>query len=172
MKQELEFYEVDPYDLVPTWTEQTRRYWKYAERTAELEFDHDRCKAALEVREDELKEAAAALYLEILARPKSFGLESSTVDAIKACVLVQARYKEALQAIHDAKDKMNEAKNLWNLSKARVYTMDHRKTTLENVTKLRVANMYGEPKLPDERDVNGNRPVKGIGKAGKQPKKV
>ncbi len=149
-----EFFDVDRNDLASDWFGHTKVYWGFAEEAVNLKLELDRAEAALKVREDEVKLVDAELYLAIRADPASFGIEKGTEPEVKACVLVQKKYREAKQAVYDATEKVNRKEHAYGMAKARVYTMDNKKSTLENVTKLRLSNFWSEPQAP--KDANGN----------------
>lgn len=133
---------IDQSRLEFEWQNQAQLYAKWAERHANALLERDRAKENLDV-------IRSRVDRKIRKNPSGFGLDQDdkkrvTEDAIKAVVFEQPEYQEASKELIEA----NHAVNVLAVAKD---AFGHRKSALENMTRLYVYQYYyAEPKIPGE----------------------
>ncbi len=102
---------------------------------AEADADHEHA-----VAEAKLELVKAELTLAIKQTPSEFELDDKVPEYIvKAAVLVQPQYQEAMQAVLKARHRKA-------VMAGRVTALAHKRTSLENVTMLETINYHSEPR--------------------------
>jgi len=127
--------QVDPDNLDREWIGQPRMYFRYAEELATARKIWDMAKVELEL-------VKAELSLSIRSDPEKFGLAKTTESSISATVLLQPVYVKAQREVI-------ELKYLMEVLSSAVTSLDHRKSTLQNMVQLRLANYYSKPVAPE-----------------------
>jgi len=128
------FLDINEHELDKEWIEQPRLYHKYARKLADARLAFDEAKANLDL-------VSADLDNKIRESPEDYDLEKVTEPGIKNCVLLQDEYREAIQALNDARHEVN-------VLEAAVSALDHRKRALEKLVDLFAMDYFAEPKTP------------------------
>jgi predicted nucleic acid-binding Zn-ribbon protein len=129
-------YEIDKHRLDHEWVRQPKMYHEAADRLASADDDVDRLKARFELIE-------AKVSLEIRESPSAFGLKKATDDAVEMATKLDDRYQKALGELNQAKAR---ARHL----KAEVSYLDQRKTSIEYLSRLRLADYFADPRINGE----------------------
>lgn len=135
-------YEIDRHRLHMEWERQPKLFHEAAEKLAEADSEVDRLKGVLELTE-------ARIELEIRKEPTAFGIKGRVTDkAIEKLIVLDDDYQEALENYH-------KARRLARHLKAEVDYLGHRKTAIEYLSKLRLADYFADPRISgDERAVD------------------
>lgn len=132
-----DFHDIDKNRLDEEWVAQPRLYRQHAEMAAEAARDLAFAKTQLSLAEAEARQV-------IKQAPEEYGLEGkTTVDDLKAAVATHKRVRRAQQ---DVIDKEYRA----DVVKAALRTIEHRKSALQDLVQLRLADYYAEPRLRGE----------------------
>lgn len=126
------FLAIDEYNLEKEWVNQPALYQKYAEKLAKARLRLDEATAALEVITAETDKA-------VRMAPESYGIDKVTEGSVKATVLMQEDYQEAVKEV-------NQCKYQVGIMQAAVTALDHRKKALESLVQLHLSSYYAEPK--------------------------
>ena len=127
-----DLFVLDPNRLDMEWGLQARFYRREAEKLADLRKKLEEAKADRDV-------ALAEMGQKVRSNPAVYGLEKATVDAVKEVVAIKTRKDE---------QKVIEAQHAYDVQRALVDAIDHRKAALENLVKLRLAAYYADPQMP------------------------
>ncbi len=130
---DLDLYDIDPDKLDIACIDQPKLYHKNSLAFAQARADHERAKSDLELVEAELDK-------EIRLEPERFGLEKLTETIVEKAIIRHRRYRAA-------KEKYLESKHTMDVFQAFVFTLDHKKKSLEMLLQLRMNNYYSEPRL-------------------------
>jgi len=129
--------EIDEHNLDREWTRQPKLYFRWAEQAADARLAMDEAKAAVEV-------ARAVVDSEIRADPERYGIEGKVTEkAVEASVSRSAACVGAVR-------KFGRAKHRYEIMTALVSALEQRKSALENLVRLHLANYYSEPLAPKE----------------------
>lgn len=131
---EFDHFDLDPNRLDEEWVSQPRLFWEAARKLADARADYERAKAAREVEKAELDRA-------IRRDPEDFGMNKITEGAIEQVILLQKTYKRA-------NEEVIKAKHTVDIFEADVRTLEHRKSALEALVKLRLEEYYSDPRPP------------------------
>lgn len=126
------------------WTDHPKHFHDAATALADAKKDVAEAEAALDLIEAELANA-------VRLSPSSFGLDKLTVDIVKDRVRVAP---ERVRAVHD----LNVKQHAVDLLKALVDALSHRKTALENIVSLRLADYFSAPREPKHSGVDMDQP--------------
>jgi hypothetical protein len=126
---------VDMNRLDEEWAKQATLYHKWARRYANARLAYD-------TAEDRLEVAKAEADRDIRAMPSNFGLTKITEERVKNTVVIHPDYQRAAEALRKARHTMNAVK-------AKVDSLDHKKYTLQDLVKLRLADYFAEPQPPE-----------------------
>jgi hypothetical protein len=126
------------------WVDQPKQYHEAAVALADAKKDVAEAEAQLDLIEAELANA-------VRLTPSAFGLEKLTVDIVKDRVRVAP---ERVKALHDLNVKQHRA----DMAKALVDALSHRKTALENLVSLRLADYFSAPREPKHSGAGMNQP--------------
>jgi len=129
------FLDIDLLKLEEEWQGQPSLYKEHADNLADAERE-------LGMAEDNLEWIKADLLQKISADPSEYGLAKTTVDMLNAAVIHQKVYREA-------REKVLNLKHDVAVLKATVRALDHRKTSLENETKLFIGGYWSVPWVSD-----------------------
>ena len=129
-------FEIDIHRLHVEWQKQVARYHEYAEKLAEADTEVDRTKGFLELTE-------ARMELEIRENPSAFGLKKVTEASVEKSVVCSPEYQNAWT-------KHNKARGDARYLRGIINTLDQRKTAIEYITKLRLADYFAEPRVPSD----------------------
>ena len=128
-----QYFDLDKNALDEEWVQQVKLYHAAAERLADARRDWEHAQA-------EAKIAAAEVGKEARDFPLKYGLEKVTEPGIKEAITLSKKSRDAeLAAI--------EAQHAYDVCKAEVETLDHRKHALQNLVQLRLADYFAEPRV-------------------------
>lgn len=117
------------------WVRQPRLRFRLGAELADARRELLQGKADLEVMEAELEMA-------IRNSPETYGLAKVTEAAIKATVLLQPVWQKAKRAVIERQHEVD-------VLDAAVSACDQKKSALERLVQLRLAEYYGEPRAPE-----------------------
>lgn len=115
----------------------------------QVDFMEDHCtilanaKKEVGEAEAELELVDAELAMAIRRKPKKFGLERVTDQAIKQAILLQKEHIDAEQAVI-------KAKHLRDLAQGAVNTLDNRREMISDLVKLHGQGYFAAPSVPQE----------------------
>lgn len=124
-------HEIDKDLLDREWVNQPVLFAEYAEKLANASKD-------LEFAKSELELVTAKLDKDIRLFPGNYGIEKLTETVITNTVILQKPYQTANTALIEARHSVN-------LLKAMVEGLEQRKSALENLVKLRLADYFSTP---------------------------
>ena len=124
--------EIDINNLDREWVGQPRLRSHYADLLADA-------KREVELASAKLEEVKAEIARDIRTNPGDYDVEKITENTVKELIPLQAEYKEALQEWIEAKHKAD-------ILTGRSMAVNDRKTSLENLVELRLADYFGEPR--------------------------
>lgn len=133
-EQDLGFLEIDENDLQKAWVDQVRLRYEYGAKLSAARKVHDERKGVLAIK-------TAEISLDIRTHPENYTLPKITEDVVKAAVLVQDEYKQALQDLIDARYDLEMLENA-------VDALEHKKKALENIVSLTLSELRSEPRSP------------------------
>ena len=143
-----DFLNIDELNLDKECINQPTRYFEFANKLANARNALDEARGDYDVTEAEISKR-------IRDNPAKFGLEAKTTEtAIKAAVAVQPTLKVALQAV-------NEAKHRVDILQAAVTALDQRKRMLVLLVDMRGQDLYSGVKVSND----GKRAVEQEAKA-------
>lgn len=145
-------FAIDPDRLDEEWIAQPDFFHGYAVRAADARREFEEVKQEVEVIKAELDK-------DIRERPNKFDVEKITEAVVSATVLLQPKYKAAV-------DKMNAARYQVDIMGAAVTACDHRKKALENLVFLHGQNYFASPRARGEDADKIKEKVKGKARAG------
>lgn len=124
--------DIDENALDEEWVNQPKLYRQYATELAHASDLYERMSSNLKLVE-------AECYLEISKNFEDYGLDKRTESGVKAVIPTHPDYKKALQKEQKEKLKVDLLKGI-------VHSLSHRKTALEKLVDLRLADYFAEPK--------------------------
>lgn len=124
--------DIDQYALDEDWVNQPKLYRKYATELADAKDEYERAR-------DNTKVVEAECYLDVSENFESHGLDKRTETGIKSVIPLHEDYREAI-------DKELKAKHKMEVLNGVVMSLSHRKTALEKLVDLRLADYFAEPK--------------------------
>ena len=127
---------IDPHKLDEELLYQPLLCYEYNELFAEAQHDRDIAKEALDV-------AKAEADKEIRNNPKTFGISKVTETSIANAVTLHSKVKSAMQTLIDSTYQ-------FNMLKAAVAAVEHRKKALEGMITLFVSSYFAGPSEPRE----------------------
>lgn len=130
---------INPNSLDIEWCKQASTFCEYGMEQAQARRTDDQLKEALEV-------VAAKLDQKIRRNPASYGMEKLTEAGVKAAVLLDPEYAEAVRKFQDAQFELE-------VMGVAVRGMDQKKAALENLVRLQGQSYFAGPSTP--RDLNG-----------------
>ena len=165
-RQEPEFFGTDMNRLDRDWCRQGSDYYEFAIKLVDARDNLNRAEVAFDTAKSDLKEIAAEVRLDVVARPQAHGLEKTTESLIDAAVLVSSRHKDAQAAVHKARRRANECIRLVGELEAACKAMDHKKGGLENLTRLHGQSYFAAPRADAEthRQISDRRIDKALNK--------
>ena len=128
--------EIDRNNLEIEWEKQASLYFFYAEQSADAIEEQAKAKDAIDLVE-------AQLDKDIRDDPGAFELDKLTETRIKSTIWLQAEYREAKTILIDCTKTANVLKSI-------LQAFDHKKSALENLSKLFLSNYYAEPVVSDK----------------------
>jgi len=129
--------EIDEHNLEREWTRQPTLYFRWAQQAADARLAMDEAKATVEI-------ARAEVDSEVRADPERFGINGKLTE--KA---VEATISQSTACI-GAVRRFGKAKHRYDIMSALVSALEQRKSALENLVRLHLANYYSEPRTPKE----------------------
>jgi hypothetical protein len=125
---------IDAEALDLEWLEQPQLMLKYCQHAADMRYKLDAAKEALDL-------ARAELDKEIRTNPERFGIGKVTESVVENTILMQPEYREASEAMANAKYESDVAQNA-------VRAIDQRKDALENLVRLFGLQYFAGPRVP------------------------
>lgn len=107
---------------------------KYSRMLADAQQDKDIAKERLELLRSEIS-------LDIRDNPSKYKLDKVTEGSITACILMEEDFQEAQKEVHATTHKVNVLTGIMK-------SLDHRKSTIENLVKLFGQNYFAGPAIP------------------------
>jgi hypothetical protein len=127
---------IDPNALDDEWLRQADLMRKYSVQVADFLQQKERA-------EEELNVCKADLDKDIRSDPDGYNI---TAPKITETVIINTIY---IQAVYrDAAEKVSDVTHEWNVAKAMVTSIDHKKTALECLVKLHGQSYFAGPKVP------------------------
>jgi len=125
---------IDESALDVEWLDQPQLMFKYARHCAELEKLSDEAK-------DKLEFVGAEIEKDIRSNPDKYGLAKITDAVVASTIVLQKRYKDALE-------EYNKAKFDAKVAGGAVRSFDQRKTALEKLVQLNGQQYFAGPTVP------------------------
>lgn len=135
-REDDKFLHIDLGNLDSEWARQARLYNNWGNRLADAHLALDRAKNTLKV-------TGAECGKEIRRYPERFGLKRATEGAVKDEILLHPAYQKAVRI-------MNRKKHAAAILEAAVEALQHKKKSLEDLVRLRLADYFSEPQPPKE----------------------
>lgn len=129
-------FAVDKNNLDEEWTKQAEAAYEYGKAAANAHSEYEHKKNSLEA-------VRAGLDSDIRAAPDDYNLPKVTEGAIANAVILEEDY----QVAHN---QMLEARHKYEVAKAAVNAMEHKKKALEDLVRLYGMSYFGEPQARDE----------------------
>ena len=126
------------------WLEQPALMMKYSRHCAQMEFEYDKAKEALDLTKAELD-------FDIRSSPSHYDINKITESVVFNTIMMSKRFNEA-------NDTMLKAKFEFNIAKNALKAFEQRKEALENMVRLHGQNYFAGPKIP--RDLTWERKQK------------
>ena len=123
-------FKINKSDLDEEWKQQAGLYFKYSEQFARAIKNRDDMKRKFNLKNSELVD-------DISSNPGDYDLSRVTDTVVKNKAIMQPEYQEALKNLDKA--KLDE-----NILEGAVWASQQKKSSLEYLTKLFLANYYAE----------------------------
>ena len=127
---------IDENALDVEFLEQPELMVKYSTMLAEVKQSRD-------LRKENLDFISATIDKEIRADPDVFDLDKLTETIVKNTVIMQGKYKEAMNLLIDSNFEVNVLQGVVN-------AIDARKSSLENLVKLHGQEYFAGPSIPHD----------------------
>ena len=128
-------FDVDKNRLDDEWIDQPRRYFNWAVQLEDARDSLEEAKAEFDVVKSEVD-------LAIRTNPDDYDLPKVTDKSVAAALITQPEYKEAQQAVFDAKYRVG-------VIQAAVTALDHRKRALEKLVDLHGQKYFASPRASE-----------------------
>jgi hypothetical protein len=138
-----DLFKLDKHRLDAEWTGQVQEFAQAADQLAEARDAERRAKAKLELTEAEEK-------LAIRRNPQIYGFEKVTEGTVGELLTVSKKYQAALREHLDAEHAVD-------VYKVKVDALNQRKSALEDLVRLRLADYFSAPQAPPEASEKMNR---------------
>jgi len=125
----------DQFNLDKEWIAQPEYMLYYLDDMAQARLKMDAAK-------ENIDEVKAQLDGDIRRDPKKYGLEKLTETLITNTIILQDKYKDAVNQLADTKEDYYRASNV-------VQALEHRKGALENLVKLYSLGYFAQPTEPE-----------------------
>jgi hypothetical protein len=132
MPDEPDFFAIDQNNLDSEWVNQPKLCRRYSERLADAQRDLEQAETKLEVVDADLDYR--------IRKKAGSGEKKPTEAAIKNQLIRSIEHIEAVAKIQKLRHRVG-------ILRAAVKTVDHRKTALENLVDLRLADYFSEPRV-------------------------
>lgn len=132
MSDEPDFFAINQNELDREWVNQPKLCRRYSERLADAQRDLEQAETKLEVVDADLDYQ--------IRKKMGTGEKKLTEAAIKNRLVRSIEHIQAVERIQKQRHRVN-------ILKAAVKTIDHRKTALENLVDLRLADYFSEPRV-------------------------
>jgi hypothetical protein len=138
---------IDKHRLDEHLVEQSELYISWSDLYAEAIAESERQKEVIANLKDELARTRAVIDLEVRESPEIFGLKKTTDKAIESCILLDKRYIEQQNKMHEAKLEYIEKKEIENKLKGSEEAFRQRRKNIENLVTLMIGGYYSEPRI-------------------------
>lgn len=147
-----DFFEIDINRLDEEWINQPKFYHKYSKMLTNAKEEAERCRARVDIANDDRKAVRAGLSLKIRKKPKKFfgSSDKPTESAITNRIIIHPKYRASQQEVYDANDDVIEANKKVSTCYSAVFTLDHRKAALERLVVLFGQDYFSSPRAKDE----------------------
>lgn len=137
-EDDLDLFNINPHRLDEECVNQPRLRRKYGDLLAEA-------KRTLARAEKNLEEVKARTDFKIRKNPEAYGLTSEriTENMVKVQVLLNKKVQQAEEEAINAQYEVDKLSG-------DVSAIEHRKTAIQDLTKLRLADYYADPKIDEE----------------------
>ena len=157
------YHEINIHKLEEEWVNQVAMYRYAAEELADANYAFRKAETEVKVREKELKETKARLYLEIRRDPEKFDLPSRSETTFDSAVLIQPSYKEAQEAVFEAEREKNKLEHERDIFEAAEKTIGfQRKKAIEDLVQLEGRAYFARPRVTNSVEIHtpgpGGRP--------------
>lgn len=155
---------VNRYILDDLWEEHQDIYMEYAEDYADATKSRNDAKELLDYKKAQAKDTLALVQSkldnEIRSNPIKYGYEKLTEQIVNSWIIRQEEYQTALlnlrKIVHKHALKLNEEEYRVDLLKGVKESFEHRKTSMDNLTRLMIGGYYS------------SKPAKDVGKIVKK----
>jgi len=142
---------VDRYNLEVLLEGQAELYGKYAKAWAEAVAEREKLARRIKIEKDKLKEIEAELDAMVRVDWEEYGFKKApTESAIRSWIILQSEYKIQQKEIYRLDLEKIECFRIENRLDGAKYAFDHRKSSLEGLTKLMLGGYYSKPHVPQE----------------------
>lgn len=143
------FIDIDLNDLIGEWARQAQLYRQEADKLTALDRTFDERKAAVEMAETGVKEAAASVLLSLHLNPEKAGLgPKPTVGVMDAYVDCSGEVRAARRAVWEAARARDDARAAAGYQRNCVRALEHKKEALQDAVKLKLNDLHAEPRAP------------------------
>lgn len=159
MQKEPEFFDLDKYRLDEECVSQVKLYATHASQLADAKRELAEAKAAMDVVEAELD-------LDIRNDNVKYNLPKITEGGVKNVIILNTGFQKARRIVMKKQHKVD-------ILEAAVRTLDHRKSSLQGLVSLTLADYYSKPHIRDEETrgrVNHLKEKRAFGNKKKEPK--
>ena len=134
-KSTVSVLEIDEHNLEREWTRKPTVYFQWAKEAANARLEMDEAKAAVEM-------ARAEVSSLVRAAPETFGVDGKLTE--KAIDVIVSQHVVCIGAVR----KFGRARHRYEIMSA--LALEQRKSALENLVRLHLANYYSEPRTPKD----------------------
>lgn len=148
---------INRYCLEEEWTDHQEKYMQYAEAYSEAVRVRDDAKEELNFykskAQSEVDKVKAELDIEIRTKYYSFGYEKITEAIVASWIARQDKYQEVLakyrEIVREHMKKLNQAEYQVNVLDGVKRSFEHRKTAMDNLTRLMIGGYYSSKPAKD-----------------------
>lgn len=148
---------INRYSLEEEWSNHQDLYMQYSESYSEAVRLRDDAKEELNFykskAQSELDKVKAELDIEIRTKYSSYGYEKLTEAIVLSWIIRQESYQEALnsyrETVREYNKKLNKAEYQVNIMDGVKRAFEHRKTAMDNLTRLMIGGYYSSKPAKD-----------------------
>ena len=140
--------QIDPDALDVEWLDQTNLFYKYSDALNQAMDEKNDQKVTVDEKKEEFEILKAKIELEIRSAPEDFDLEKVTDASVKAALLMDDRYQQAMENLYEEKRTLNEIQSRVNKLYTDVTTISEKKVSLQEIGKLLTQQYFCAPTVP------------------------
>jgi len=149
---------INKYELADLWEEHTNNFMDWGERLSDAIEERDKLKGRFDLEredaKDELNYTKAKIEIDIRTNYTKYNLKKAPTDKYcEVLVIASDEYQDALMDYRRIVERCNkelaEAEHKINVMKIAKEAFEHRKSALDNLTRLMVGGFY-QAKLPKD----------------------